>query len=544
MQRLQIVAISGPVGAGKSTLARGLTDRYDGRHLSTKELIRTHARTVGDVLPDERRALQDYGDTLDAQTDGSWIARAAAQYVSKEAGMGLVIVDAVRIQRQIDALREAFGADVVHLHLYSSEEVLARRYANRGGTSGLVELSSYADVAANATEAAVHELIRDADVAINTERSNVEDVLIRAAAALMLLPAAGRRLVDVLVGGQYGSEGKGNIAFYLAGEYEVLVRVGGPNAGHRVPLPTPYTHRSLPSGTMANPDASLVIGPGATLDVDVLLAEIAACAVEATRLTVDPQAMIIEDADRVAELGLVASIGSTGKGGGSAAARRITGRHSEPPAVPVRLARDVPELEAYVRPSADILEDVYRGSGRILLEGTQGTALSLFHGHYPYVTSRDTTTAACLTEAGIGPHRLRRVILVTRTYPIRVESPDSGTSGPMSQEISYDLLAERSGISSETLVSTEKGSVMATQRRFGEFDWRLLHRAVELNGATDVALTFTDYLDAANQNARRFEQLTPDTIRFIEEVERVAGVPVSLVGTRFDVRSVIDRRRW
>ena len=544
MQRLQIVAISGPVGAGKSTLARRLTDRYNGRHLSTKELIRTHARTVGDDLPDERRALQDYGDTLDAQTDGGWVARAAAQHVAEEAAAGLVIVDAVRIQRQIDALRVAFGANVIHLHLYSSKEVLARRYTNRGGTSGLAELSSYADVAANATEAAVHELVRDADVAIDTERSNVEDVLIRAAAALGLLPAVGRRLVDVLVGGQYGSEGKGNIAFYLAGEYEVLVRVGGPNAGHKVPLPTPYTHRSLPSGTMANPNAALVIGPGATLDVDVLLAEIATCAVEATRLTIDPQAMIIEDADRVAELALVAGIGSTGKGGGAAAARRITGRHSEFPAVPVRLARDVLELQAYVRSSADVLEDAYRDGGRILLEGTQGTALSLFHGHYPYVTSRDTTTGGCLAEAGIGPHRLRRVILVTRTYPIRVQSPNIGTSGPMSQEISYDLLTERSGISRETLVATEKGSVTANQRRFGEFDWHLLRRAVELNGATDVALTFTDYLDVANQNARRFEQLTPDTIRFIEEVERVAGVPVSLLGTRFDVRSVIDRRRW
>jgi adenylosuccinate synthase len=544
MQRLQIVAISGQVGAGKSTLARRLTDRYNGRHLSTKELLRTHARTVGDDLPDERRALQNYGDTLDVQTDGGWVARATAQHVAEEAAAGLVIVDAVRIQRQIDALREAFGANVVHLHLYSSKEALARRYTKRGGTSGLIELPSYADVAANATEAAVHKLVRDADVAIDTERSNVEDVLIRAAAALGLLPAVGHRLVDVLVGGQYGSEGKGNVAFYLAGEYEVLVRVGGPNAGHKVPLPTPYTHRSLPSGTMANPDASLVIGPGATIDIDVLLAEIAASAVEATRLTIDPQAMIIEDVDRVAERALVASIGSTGKGGGAAAARRIVGRHSKPPAVPVRLARDVPELQAYVRSSADVLEDAYRDSGRILLEGTQGTALSLFHGHYPYVTSRDTTTAGCLAEAGIGPHRLRRVILVNRTYPIRVQSPDDGTSGPMSQEISYDLLTERSGISRETLVATEKGSVTGNQRRFGEFDWYLLRRAVELNGATDVALTFTDYLDVANQNARRFEQLTPDTIRFIEEVERVAGIPVSLIGTRFDVRSVIDRRRW
>jgi len=65
----------------------------------------------------------------------------------------------------------------------------------------------------------------------------------------------------------YGSEGKGNIAYYLAPEYDVLMRVGGPNAGHKVPTtPQPYTHRLLPSGTRANPSALLLIGPGATLD--------------------------------------------------------------------------------------------------------------------------------------------------------------------------------------------------------------------------------------------------------------------------------------
>jgi adenylosuccinate synthase len=134
--------------------------------------------------------------------------------------------------------------------------------------------------------------------------------------------------------------------------------------------------------------------------------------------------------------------------------------------------------------------------------------------------------------------------MVTRTYPIRVESPSGATSGPMSQEISFETIAERSGIPVDELRSTEKGSVSNKQRRVGEFDWRLLRRAVELNGATDIALTFTDYIDVRNRQARRYDQLTEETILFVEEVERVAGIPVSLLGTRFDVRSVIDRRRW
>ncbi len=92
--------------------------------------------------------------------------------------------------------------------------------------------------------------------------------------------------------------------------------------------------------------------------------------------------------------------------------------------------------------------------------------------------------------------------------------------------------------------ASRKGSVSKKRRRVGEFDWELLRRAAKINGATDIALTFVDYLDIKNRNARRFDQLRPDTIRFIEEVERVAGAPVSLISTRFHVRSVIDRRSW
>jgi adenylosuccinate synthase len=271
--------------------------------------------------------------------------------------------------------------------------------------------------------------------------------------ALRLLPDRSDRLVDVLVGGQYGSEGKGNIAYYLAPEYDLLIRVGGPNAGHKVPTEPSYTHRLLPSGTLANPSAELVIGPGATLDPALLLTEIADCRVEAGRLFIDPQAMIIEDADRAAEKDLVSGIGSTGKGGGSAAARRIMGRHGSNP--PVRLARDLPELSAYIRPTSEVLQDAYRHQRRVLLEGTQGTALSPYHGSYPHVTSRDTTASGCLAEAGIGWSRVRDVIMVCRTYPIRVMSPSGSTSGPMKQEVTWAEIAERSDIPAGELTKTE-----------------------------------------------------------------------------------------
>lgn len=540
----RIVVLSGPVGAGKSTLGRDLASEFGLAYVRTQDLMRDVATARGVTLEPERRAMQEFGERLDEETEGRWVADEVAELVaSGHANGGLVIVDAVRIVGQIDALRSAFPSNVTHIHVHAPKDVLGARYEAREN-SGLTELSSYAEVASNRTEANVSSLEADADVAIDTSRSSKRDVLARAVAALGLGASRSERLVDVFIGGQYGSEGKGNIAYHLAGEYDVLMRVGGPNAGHKVPTqPEPYTHRSLPSGTLANPNALLLIGPGATLDLDVLLKEIADCAVEAGRLFIDPQAMVIEEQDRLAEAEMKKEIGSTGKGGGAAAARRIMGRSSTV-IPPVRLARDIVELDAYVRSTSEILESTFRQHKKVMLEGTQGTLLSLFHGFYPWVTSRDTTTSACLSEAGIGPHRLRRVVMVVRTYPIRVGNPPASSSGQMSQEIDWDVIAERSGLDEADLREREKGSVSGSKRRVAEFDWELLRRASELNGATDVAVTFADYLDARNENARRFDQLTTDTIHFIAEVERVAGAPVSIVCTGFDARSMIDRREW
>ena len=284
----------------------------------------------------------------------------------------------------------------------------------------------------------------------------------------------------------------------------------------------------------------MLIGPGAVLDVDKLLVEIAECKVDVDRLGIDGAAMIISEEDKENEKGLVAGIGSTGQGPGAALSRRILGRNSDD----TQLAKDVPELAPYICSAVEVIREALAGNGRICLEGTQGTGLSLYHGHYPYVTSRDTTVSGCLAEAGIPPGNVRRVVMVCRTYPIRVQSPEGGTSGPMSQEISLEVIAERSGIEFEELERTERTSTTDRERRIGEFDWALLRRASQLNRPTDIALTFTDYLTIKNRAAMRFEQLQPDTINLIEEIERVSGARVSLIGTGFNPRSIIDRRRW
>jgi adenylosuccinate synthase len=535
---MQIILLSGGVSSGKSTLSDSLHQQFVLEVLKTKDVIRDLARKkLGKELESNRRAMQLFGERLDRETKGRWVLTALTKLLRN--AQGSIVVDAVRVREQIRAIRQSYGFSVVHIHLKAPKRVLAARYEGRGAT-GFRELRSYAQVEANPTEANVGQLEEIADVVIDTDLCRPEDVLVRVASHLGLYSRDYSRLVDVLVGGQFGSEGKGHIASYLAREYAILVRVGGPNAGHKVFFtPEPYTHHQLPSGTLRNPNAKLLISPGCVLDAQKLLREIAECRVGFERLVVDPQAMIIAPGDIRREAGLVRRIGSTGQGVGAAAARKILDR-----GLRVALAKDVRQLKPFVGETWRVLEGAYRDGKKVLVEGTQGAGLSLFHGNYPYVTSRDTSVAGCLSEAGIPASRLRRVVMVCRTQPIRVESPKGSSSGPMGKEIDWGVVSGRSKISVERLEEVEKTSTTHRQRRVAEFNWELLRRASALNGPTDIALTFVDYQHPLNEKARRFEQLHAQTIMFIEEVQRVAAAPVSLISTRFGFRSIIDRRAW
>src|SRR5581483_1380520 len=430
----QIVLLSGPVASGKTTLWQQLTLNFPNEQihvLKTKDVIRELAlKKLGHELPSERRALQDFGEQLDRDTGGHWVRDALISLVNVHLSVEVApifVVDAVRILPQIKAIREAFGFAVKHIHLKAPEHELAQRYKHR--SSDMQELRSFKDVEKNPTEAAVHELEKSADIVVDTQACTPDDVLVKTATHLGLFAREYARLVDVIVGGQYGSEGKGHIASYLSREYAVLVRVGGPNAGHKVYLkPGPYVHHQLPSGTLRNPAAKLIIAPGAVVNPDSLLKEIRECKVDHERLSIDPQTMIIAENDCKSEAGLQARISSTGQGVGVATARRILNRGKR-----VKLAKDVLELRPFIRDTWELLERTYNCGGRVLVEGTQGTGLSLFHGSYPYVTSRDTTVSGCLSEAGISPSRVRKTIMVCRTYPIRVQNPSNGTSGPLRQ---------------------------------------------------------------------------------------------------------------
>jgi adenylosuccinate synthase len=114
----------------------------------------------------------------------------------------------------------------------------------------------------------------------------------------------------------------------------------------------------------------------------------------------------------------------------------------------------------------------------------------------------------------------------------------------MSQPITWQEVSKRSGIPLEQLLQAERTTTTNRERRVAEFDWDLLRMAATLNAPTDIALSFVDYLCSKNSKAMRFEQLTEETIRFVEEVEKVAAAPVTLLSNGFNLRSVIDRRMW
>lgn len=529
---MKLIVLSGPIGVGKTTFGDAVISLFQAERVSTRKWLLANTGCENDRGP-----LQEAGAAKDAETGGSWVVNVVEEAIADGAG-DLLLMDAARIESQVKALRQRFGDAVFHVHLSADAAELERRYSSR--KSELKEYSTYAEARRHGTEAQVGTLEAIADVVLDADHSGPETLAVTAMAMLGSPPKAPERLVDVIVGAQYGSEGKGNICAKIAANYDALMRIGGPNAGHRVFDP-PYKYVQLPSGTGSAPEALVLIGAGSTLWLPTILKEIADHELKGDRLSIDPQAMIIDDWDRRAEAGGLTTIATTKQGVGAASARKIANRGDPPLLGPmVKLARDVPELDEYVRDVREQLDKLYRAGRRVLLEGTQGTALSIHHGPYPHVTSRETSVSGCLADAGISHQRVARVIMVVRTLPIRVGGP----SGWMGRELMWEEVARRSGIPVEKLVEAEKGTVSNRLRRIAEFDWGQLRRSAELNGPTEIALSFADYLGVENRNAADFAGLNDKAQRFIRRVEAVAGVPVTLVSKAFAKDGVIERGSW
>jgi adenylosuccinate synthase len=277
----------------------------------------------------------------------------------------------------------------------------------------------------------------------------------------------------IVVGGQYGSEGKGKVVALLANRSKSpwLVRCGGPNSGHTVTIDgNDLILRQVPCCSQPH-EATFCISAGCAIDETVLLRELDMLNIDRQRIIVDPRAVIVTEADREAERLGLKDIASTCSGTGAASVRRMSRRSD------VYLARtsDAISSRCRVETVAPLLHNVLDSGGDVIVEGTQGFALSLLHGpHYPFVTSRDTTAAGFAMEVGLSPRLINDIVLVVRTFPIRV----GGSSGPFAREISWEQIASYSGAPT---VFPEYTSVTKRLRRVAEFDIEAVKLACQYN---------------------------------------------------------------
>jgi adenylosuccinate synthase len=329
----------------------------------------------------------------------------------------------------------------------------------------------------------------------------------------------------IVVGGQYGGEGKGKVVALRAGRCESpwVVRCGGANSGHTVTVAgREVVLRQVPAGA-GHPSAVLLLAAGCAVDEDVLLAELESLQIPKDRIIVDPRGVVVADADRRREEELAGRIGSTASGTGAALARRMTRCRD------VRLVGESDRLRRKVRIEsvASLVHSHLAGDGCVIVEGTQGFGLSLLHGRgYPFVTARDTTASGFASEVGLAPKHVDSVVMVMRTFPIRV----GGNSGPMANEITWEKVRELGGAPE---VIDEYTSVTKRLRRVAIFDVELVKEACRYNQPSSLAVMGLDRLDYRNCDVRSPDGLTDQAWRFLEYVERETGVPVSLAGTGF-----------
>ena len=347
--------------------------------------------------------------------------------------------------------------------------------------------------------------------------------------------------IQVVVGGQAGSEAKGAIAAKLAaenieeGKQNLAVRVGGPNAGHTA-IDSEYRRwalRQIPVAAVIDSNAELYIAAGSEIDIEVLRDEVSTLERAGfsirDRLFIDREATIIEPKHREQEQELVGRIGSTGKGIGAARADRImrTAQIAE------NADFDMSDIQL-INVARRLQMKLYDYDAAVAtIEATQGYILGLHAGHYPYCTSGDCRAVDVLAQAGLNlfDADCAEIYIVFRTYPIRVAGP----SGPMFEEVSWEQL----GLPAELTTVTRK------VRRVARWDSEWARQAIQANGGRDyqtgvnwpvkmcTCLTQLDYLapELAHQsiNVEQFKQLT-NKLPELGEIVNAIGIP-AIVGT-------------
>ena len=329
----------------------------------------------------------------------------------------------------------------------------------------------------------------------------------------------------IVVGGQYGSEGKGKVVALLANRSKSpwLVRCGGPNSGHTVTIDgNDVILRQVPCSSEPH-TATFCISAGCAIDETILLRELDLLNIDRHRIIVDPRAVIVTEEDREAERLGLKNIASTCSGTGAAAMRRMSRRSD----VSLASTSDAILSRCRVETVAPLLHNVLDDGGDVIIEGTQGFALSLLHGpDYPFVTSRDTTAAGFAMEVGLSPRLIDEIVMVVRTFPIRVGGP----SGPFADEISWEEIAR---ISDAPEALPEYTSVTKRLRRVARFNLEAVKLACDYNRPTSLAVMGMDRIEYANTGVTEVGKLTANARNFLDEVELAARIPVEFVGTGF-----------
>lgn len=305
--------------------------------------------------------------------------------------------------------------------------------------------------------------------------------------------------VDMVMDFQYGSTGKGAIAGYLAkrGDYDTVVCSFATNAGHTYIDKERDIYamtQQLPTGAISSPTVkNILIGPGALIHAKTLAHELAIYGVPwltGKKLLIHPHAAVVEDYHARQELDTdMTKIGSTAKGCGAAAVERIGRNPNNPNIAKVRFKGT--SLEQYICTEDEYRDALYQAEN-VLVEGAQGFSLSMYHGQYPYTTSRDVTPWQIAADCGL-PYKWAsyiRVIGSCRTFPIRVNNRD-GSSGPCypdQLELSWDHLPG---------VTPELTTVTKLKRRLFTFSRKQMEEAMFHCGGyweTRVFLNFVNYV--------------------------------------------------
>lgn len=321
----------------------------------------------------------------------------------------------------------------------------------------------------------------------------------------------------VVVDLQFGSTGKGLIAGYLADTThpDTVMTAWAANAGHTYidSNGTKFVHTMLANGIVSRALRRVMMGPGSLIDPINLQNEIDAARAlgyinpSIVDIMIHPNAAIITQEHRDLEAGPMTKIGSTKKGVGEAAIQRIRRDPDRQNVASVMLKGTPLAPLVCTRREWDNAVDA---SENVLIEGAQGVSLSLYHGFYPYVTSRDVSTYQILADVGMpfGSMFQTNIVGTLRTYPIRVahryaeDGSKVGDSGPMfddQKEVSWEYLG----------VEPEFTTVTKLKRRVFTFSMEQIKQSVRLTGADRLFLNFCNYLLDSRH-----------VVRFTRELER------------------------